>query len=336
MSEVRTDGVIDSLVTGLRSDLDRVSEYDIRPLPELEGRLNHNGKYFRVDVDLPAGLYLDDSAFETSRRPQSFEFQPQHGSRVGREDSHNNVFFGKLWAKMANGSEEHIQVSAKPLPKERTERLKGELAAFQYLGSLALPTFRPAGLFVTENDNNYLMTYFDGPVATMDTINWGEVPRHELWYELEPAIDTLTMLQRKALFHGDLYFRNIAFNERGETVVVDPEHMVSAKDAFDTLEGVGLDQLDDQQEVALRSIVRLMQKDFADVETSIEQSVLRRLPKRERPRTSEERYRAYKEYLYEPYRSNLLKTQDTTGQTLLRAYSVMLMAKKTMGQREIL
>jgi hypothetical protein len=336
MSDIETNDVLDYLVSDLQANLGELAASDVHPLPALADDLNHNGKYFRSDVQLEPGFYLDAGAFGKSHRPRAFEFQVQHGNRIGREDSHNHVFFGKLWATMENGSEEHIQVGTKPLPKARREGLIGEMAAFQYLGSLALPTFKPAALLVTNNDYDFIMTHFDGPVATMDTVDWRQVPQHELWYELRPAIDTLTMLHSKALFHGDLRFRNIAFNERGETVIVDPELMVSAKNAFSTLEGAGMDELDDEQARALRDIVGLMRGDFSELEKSVEQSILRRVPKRQRPRTSEERYKAYKEHLYEPYRAELLKMGDTTGQTLLRAYSAMLMDKKRMAQRELL
>lgn len=320
---------VQQLVEGFQHTLDTANPDFLPAIPELVDDLRHDGKFNRVQPGLAPGLYLDP-AITVPGNLKGFAFQHQPGSRIGREDSHNKVFFGRLWAIPEEGAERQARIAVKPIPAERKDGMLGELALFQYMGRLALPTFTPAGVHISENGTNHLLTYFNGPVATMDTVDWANLPQEEIWNELRFAVDSLALLHSNMLFHGDLYFRNIGFNERGETVIVDPELTVSAKDAFAELESAAM-FLDDGQQRSLNRISRLMNQDFSKVFRSVETSILPLLPGRTRPRNGEARLKLYKKHVLEPYKSEISSVDGAVGVTLRRAYDQVLARMKTLA-----
>lgn len=320
---------VQELVEDFQQALEATDPDSTPSIPELVDDLRHDGKFNRVQPGLAPGLYLDPAITQPGN-VKGFAFQHQPGSRIGREDSHNKVFFGRLWAIPDDGAERQARIAVKPIPADRKEGMLGELALFQYMGRLALPTFAPAGVHISENGTNHLLTYFNGPVATMDTVDWAKLPQEEIWDELRFAVDSLSLLHRNMLFHGDLYFRNIGFNERGETVIVDPELTVSAKDAFAELENAPM-ALDESQQRALNRITQLMNQDFSKVYRSVETSILPLLPGRGRPRNGEARLKLYKKHLLEPYKSEISALEGPTGVVLRRAYDQMLVRTKALA-----
>ncbi len=286
------------------------------PLANLTDEVNHSGLYTRPGLDLPPGIYLDETLLTgTSTVEATFKLQP--GSRLGREDSHNFVFFGQL--NFGNGREQAVAI--KPTD-ERNETL-GELAMTQYIKSIGLPTFKPVGVLGTP-EKNYLLTAFEDPVATMDTVDWEQLDTDEKWIQLDYAIDTLVCLHGELLFHGDAFFRNIGFGETGDLIIVDPELTVSARNLYDVAKG-------DDLIAASRAVQRIKQSmstDFTSVCTSIDIFILKTIPKAERPRRDPARLKLYKRVLFEPYKNRLLEGDSMYKDVLMEAYGLTMLERK--------
>src|SRR3990167_4040680 len=98
----------------------------VTELPDLQSHLNHDGKYMRVREELPAGLYVDPRHPGLSvalNEATNFWYQPQPGRRVGREDSHNAVNFGRLWLSPEESPDTDVQVAVKSMEPGRHEEI---------------------------------------------------------------------------------------------------------------------------------------------------------------------------------------------------------------------
>jgi hypothetical protein len=330
---------LEKRVSTFKDNLAHIEHADIMPLPDLTRQLQHNGKFFRIaDENLRPGLYVDTGHHALRNlidEPARLSFQLQPGRRIAREDSHNFVFFGGMWTEPAESPDGRVEVAVKLKDSEgmdKTDSILGELAAFQYLGKLALPTFRSAGLLVAE-DNVSLLTHLDGPVYTMDTVDWPKLTEEERWDELMRPVDTMFMLHTNALFHCDLYFRNVGFYETGDTVIVDPELMVSARDDMGELVEAGM-LLNGEQKRQLHQVKRLMAQDFSALCRSIEVNILAYLPKQSRPRNGEARLKLYRRHLYEPYKQLLSYSDKPEAKVLLRAYDEMMVDLKERARQD--
>lgn len=324
---------LEHLINQFQSNLEQINNDQIQPLPDLTGGINHNGKYVRFGRDIEPGIYLDDGDNGSGlyQKDVEFTFQAQPGHRLTREDSHNKVFFGRLWLlSEGEGPEKYAQVAIKSMDNNRKEHLVGELALFQHIGRIGLSTFRPAGLVVAEHES-HLMTYFDGPVMTMDTVNWEDMTAAEAWVELDKAVDTAAQLHTNLLFHGDLLFRNIAFDETGDTVIIDPELTSSARNLFDVLADAPM-ILNDDQNKALGVLVSRMNHEFNEVCNSIDENIIKLLPKAQRPRNDTARLKLYKDHLYEPYKARIRSVEEPVRSVLLRVYDEMITHKKALAK----
>lgn len=331
MSEIVNHAPSLELVTSrFQSDISTVDTSCTFQLPDLADAINHNAKYVQVPLDLEQGIYLDDGLYRTET---SYGFYTQNANRLTREDSHNTVFFGSLvMIPQGHDPEMHAQVAIKSRPTHEMAKLTGEMALFQKIGSLGMKTFRPAGLLVGEQAT-HLMTYFEGTVATMDTIEWQDATPEEARLELDKVVDTMYQLHTNKLFHGDLEFRNVAFNHRGETVIIDPELMISGQELFEQLDGADI-MLDDDQKIAYNALVRKLSIEFSAVCKSIDRHILPLLPKRDRPRTDEARLKLYKEYIFEPYKHQIREAQEPVRSILLRVYDEVLLRKKAQAKEQ--
>lgn len=319
--------------------LEATRSSDIKPIPDLSEQVNHRGKYQNPDVQLDPGLYLAaDYTYNLPRVPDAITFFGQPANRLGREDSHNYVFFGKLlchWFREFDAQAEH-QVAVKPYNRQRPYTNLGELAMHQYIQKLGLPTLEPVGLLALpgEEKRSYLLTKFRPSVATMDTIDWWELDEEEKWQRLDVAIDTLVLLHSNLLFHGDFKFRNVGFGERGEVVIVDPELMVSGKEyADEALAELDGDPL--QPRPSFDMLRGKMSSDFSALTDSIQELVLTTLPKRERPRNDMARHKEYKRRLYGPYRERLAASDSEYKGLLLRVFDDMVRVKKLRASGEM-
>lgn len=323
---------LDSVVERFQYDIGQRSPTDTFHLPDLKERINHNMKYVQVNDDLEAGIYLDEGLHHDNMQ---YGFYVQPGNRLTREDSHNKVFFGSMLLLPEDAAGEvHAQVAVKSRSREDTPKLLGEMALFQRLDDLGLKTFRPAGLIVGEKAT-HLMTYFEGNVATMDTVDWMNMELEEAWVEVDKVVDTMFQLYTNALFHGDLEFRNVAFDQTGSTVIIDPELMISARDAYEELLDADFILSPEQQRV-YDNLVKKLSGELGSVFKSIDRHIIQLMPKKERPRTDEARLKLYKRHLFEPYKSRVRELEDPMRGLLLRLVDDVMVRKKVHAKEQIL
>lgn len=323
---------LDSVVDRFQYDIGQRGPDDTFRLPDLKERINHNMKFVQVNDNLDNGIYLDEGLH---RDNMQYGFFVQPGNRLTREDSHNKVFFGNmLLLPEGEGGEVHAQVAIKSRSREETPKLLGEMALFQHLDDLGLKTFRPAGLIVGEKAT-HLMTYFEGNVATMDTVDWMSMEVEEAWEEVDKVVDTMFQLYTNALFHGDLEFRNVAFNQTGSTVIIDPELMISARDTYAVLLDADI-MLSPQQRCMYDALVKKLSGEMGSVFKSIDRHIIPLMPKKERPRNDEARLKLYKNYLFEPYKARVRELEDPMRGLLLRLVDDVMVRKKLHAKEKTL
>jgi hypothetical protein len=334
MSGERDLALSGQLVSDFQNGVMTTPGTSIYRLPDLSQHINHAGKYTRPAVTLRPGFFIDHGVLGLDEigpnsMPDTLGFLTQPGNRLGREDSHHHVFFGKL--QMENGSNlTEAQVAIKPFDANRRDALLGELAMFQYLNGLNIPTFQPAGvLALGPEKSDHLLTLFDGPVATMDTIDWYELDTDEKWLQLGYAIDTAVELQSKMLFHGDLEFKNVAFDETGQRRIVDPELMISARDIGETI----LSRPDDpERQRAMHRLKQLLSSEFTAICSSIRQFIFRNMPLDERPANEAAEFKEFNRHLFRPHREALEQIDSPYIPVLLEAFDTMVHEKKQQAR----
>lgn len=309
------------------AEVEAVQPYQVYGLPDLTEHINHGGFYSRPSLRLAAGMFLDRTVLrsQTGEKPQSFGFEVQTVNRLGREDSHNHVFFGKLTAK-AGESERPAELQVAVKPARNREALLGELAMFQYLRSLSIPTYEPTGFLVTDNVvRDHLLTRFQGPIATLDNVEWRDLEHEERWTQFSYAIDTAAMLNSQLLFHGDLEGRNIAWDDVGDTFVVDPELMVSALEVAD----IAIETTDEQErQRAITVLKQKMSHEFTNTCKSVEEYIFANAVDEQRPRTEIAKFKEYNKRLFKPYREALIERDSDHLSVLLDVYDLMVRDKK--------
>jgi hypothetical protein len=331
----RRYSVPSDLVEGFQQDLAQIGPDKTFELPSLTEWINHSGKYSRPDITVPEGFLVDPQldAFATTEGdaiPRCFFYKPPH--RLGRENSHNKVFFGEVTNTDPIDQFEvpGIDIAVKTKSASHYRSLLGELAMFQYMSNLELPTFRPYGL-LHSNENFYLMTLTERPVDTMDTIDWRSMELDERWTQLHYAIETLGILHGHLLFHGDSEFKNIGFDDTGDIVVVDPELMVSSLELGYAYESETVYDIDEKN-FSMRSIKRAMSKDFTDLIRSIHEYIFRGLPDTQRPGSESAVFKELKRHLFNPYRNLIYEGNGPFKSVLLAAYEAMLHERKEMAR----
>jgi len=327
------------IVNRFRSDLITTPEGNFHALPDMQPYINHDAQFSRPAVQLQPGIFLDKEAAGISPLHENgiascdFRLRPVH--RLGREDSHNLVFFGHLVLQdRSRKAFAETEVAVKPIKKVK-EGL-GELAMFQYMRSLGIPTFRPIA-FSKHSDTAYLMTEFDRPVNTMDTVEWHELDRDEKWQQVGLGVSTLALLHSNMLFHGDAEFKNIAFNDIGEIVIVDPEFMISARGIAEALQGVRMNRALDQDEATdLGWIKRKMSNDFTNLCRSVNRYVIGiNAQDRRRPHATAI-FKQYRKHIYLPYRKELYNIGSSYLPLLDRAYNELLIDRKEQSKQDII
>lgn len=324
-----------ALVAGFQRDLAGIAPGTVTALPDLTGYIKHSGTFPRPELELGTGMAVDYQLLAEQGAPDEFIIdnqvffnKPPH--RLGRENSHNKVFFGLL---LANGTGVEapigLDVAVKTKPIEKVSALLGEVAMFQYLQSIGIPTFRPYALLRT-NDNIHFLTETQQNVDTMDTIEWKSLDLPERWVQMDYAIQTLALLHSNMLFHGDSEFKNIAFGDLGDIVVVDPELMVSCIE----LAEMYLHGSDERiRKSAFIRIKQCMGSDFSDLTNSIEDTFFRGLPDNERPGSKAALFKELKRHVYNPYRAALYESDSPYRQVLLDAFDVLLHERKEQSRQ---
>lgn len=319
------------VIVGFREGLDYVHGRETHSLPDLSGFIHHGGKFTRPDINFEPGLFLADGYMGQNTEvgetvtTNHLTFNVQPSNRLGREDSHHKVFFGKLISDCLDGEQPTVneQIAVKPLDNIGT--LLGELAMFQYMNMLNLPTFQPVGILVSGTRPHHMITKFEHPVDTMDTVNWQDLNLDERYDQLDYALETAVMLHTKMLFHGDLEFKNVGFNDTGNLVIVDPEWSVS---------GLNLAKIyretddKDLKERALLRLSQLMSKEFSDISRSIDKFIFSGVTNSQKPKTDAAFFKIQKHHLYNPYKNKIIASGSEHTDTLLNAYDIMLHSKK--------
>lgn len=320
------------VVTDFQDELSLVKGHKIRPLPDLIGQINHYGKSSEPELVAGPGMFIiENSLVPISRSPNidvepnnvSFNLQPGH--RLGRENSHNKVFFGKILAHAIDGDSPIAEEEVAVKPSDPQVCLLGELAMFQYMNALGLPTFQPVGYLLSGTGRHHLLTRFDQPVDTMDSVEWQELTVDEQLFQLGAAIDTAVMLHANMLFHGDLEFKNVGFGDTGDLIIVDPELMVS---------GAGLAEIyntsnsEIDRDHAVLRLSQIMSKDFSDICRSTETFIYNNMPDGERPKTDPAKFKAQKHHIFMPYREKILSSDSPHTAVLIKAFDRMLHDRK--------
>jgi hypothetical protein len=327
MQVARSNRSQSEVVGAFRAELSQLEPSNIHVLPDLSGLIPHDGTPNFGNLHLSLGLHVSPDQIEAAGRaavpttPESISFHQKVLYRVGRENSRNNVIFGGLSAEWVDGAGYKTDVAVKPA--EVHPHLLGELAMLQYMQSLGIRSLEPEGYLVGEtasDSRDYLITRFNGPIDTMDNIDWDELDSDEQWGQAGLAIETLALLHSNLLFHGDLEFKNIGLGETGEAVVVDPEYMVSALDLADAVkENPGTSQ----SEAKLIRLRQLMSRDFGKACSSIGSCILNSLPPESRPRNDSARLKLLNRRIYKPYKAALLDRGSSHLGVLLSAYDMM-------------
>lgn len=325
--------ISDETILAFDDELARFTGDSVIKLPEITSSINHDGQECTPGLDLMPGLYLADQYEFTNGDPLkepirlSFNVQPSH--RLGREVSHNKVFFINLVSKTQNGSKVFIDEQVAVKPVQRAVPLLGELAMFQYLKEVNIPTFQPLGVLLTKNNPHYLLTRFQQKIDTMDTLDWKEMDYEEKLFQLRYAIDTAVLLHTKLLFHGDLEFKNVGFNEIGEIFVVDPEVMRSGLSVAQSY----YESTDDSIKHRHASkISKKMSADFTDICHSIDNFIFADMPENLKLKQDQAKFKVYKHYLFNPYREKIASSGSAHIGLLLEAFNIMIHSKKELAQ----
>jgi hypothetical protein len=217
---------------------------DVHLLPDLSGSIDHEGRISDGLVgSLGNGMHVSQDIVEewTSAghsSPDRVTFKPQPLLRVGREDSRRKVFFGSMQMQWFNGSqhEQTEQVAIKPFEGIGTARTAmHELAMYQYFKQQSVPSIDILGVLVAPIGKGgwsmYTISRFEPSLTTMDNINWRELDQDKAWSQVDTiAVRSLVKLHEHLLFHGDTYFRNFAFRDENEDIVIiDAEQTVSSR-----------------------------------------------------------------------------------------------------------
>lgn len=312
-----------NVINDFQTDVNALRSHRIYPLPDLTSHINHSGKFTRPSIKLGSGLFLDTNAsglpaVSDGGKPDAFTFMAQPGHRLGRERSHNVVFFGKLLSHWHNSPGKQLETQVAVKPTKNRAALLGELAMFQYLRQLDIPTFTPNAFLVTDSKtSDHLLSIFEKPVATMDTVEWGELEDDEKWLQLDFAVQTMVTLHSNLLFHGDLEFKNVGFGEQGDVIIIDPELTVSALEMAE----VAASPSDvDEVKIAQLRIKQSMGADFTSVCGSVDEFVLSSIDTDNRPRTDAAKFKIYAKHIFRPYRESLIDANPPYLAELLAAY----------------
>lgn len=312
----------------------------VAPLPDLSELLDHETKRTSgLDVPLDGDndrAFLSSSFYEYvehDKFPNRLFFRPQPLMRLGRENSYQQVFFGNLNAQWFHGAEQaNVQIAVKPIPLRGNnpedsmlgeERLLHEVAMYQYLGKLGIPTLEVLGVCLLKGSRNglegFAITRFDPDIVTMDNLPWGSMEPKDVNEAIGQVTDTLALLHSNLIFHGDPEFKNIAVGEASKSItVVDVERAKSGLIIPDNVKRIGLN----------------MSMDFTDVEKSMGEFIFSKLPEGERPKDDIERFNILHNFVFEPYFERLVHLDSPYLDTLAKAYELMVDYKASMARGE--
>jgi tRNA A-37 threonylcarbamoyl transferase component Bud32 len=296
---------------------------DLRSMFDLTDKMNHSGGRSKSLLNEFDGngnrLFLASDAYDLvaqSGPPKSLTFTPQPALRAGRDNSRNGVFFGGLKAEWPEEDKRSsVQIAVKPICARsdvEAGRIIHEAAMYQHLGHIGLSTFDVVGVTMFASPRNqvrgHVITSFRPEVRTVDNMPWSRMSEEDKNTQALETLSGLAQLHLDGVFHGDPYFRNLAFSE-SEHVYVDLEFGSSFRDSPDDTDAIRR-QISSDLEYFSRSM------DY-NIFTR-EQSILQ----------GQDKVALLTERIFEPYRQYIEDSKSLNRGVLLEAYDRMLAERK--------
>jgi hypothetical protein len=318
--------------------IERIRKPEALPLPDLTPYLAHEGREttdLAVHLDGPGDrVFLSDSFYryvEHDVFPDRLSFDAQPVLRMGREDSRRQVFFGALRAKWFNSAEsEARQIAVTPFPDDETSSITRaltfhEVAMYQHLGKLGIPTLEVLGVSVFEkaksNIGGFVVTRLVPDLTTLDTLEWDNMAEDETEQYLGMALDTVAMLNSELAFHGDPRFKNICFGEaKNNIIVADLEFGTSALDVPENI----------------ATLCKCMAREFTLIRESVNNYIIGSLPRDQRPRDDIERFEFMHNRVYEPYFERLVHIGGPYIDVLTKAYDLFIRQQEASARGDII
>lgn len=323
-------------LSAFTADLASLGVEDTRLLPDLTPQIDHLCKETRYEPLTP-GFYATPrtiQAIATLGSHCTASMEPDDALKISREDSRHQVFLGSI--SVSDGTTSY---RAKVAVKSQKAQLK-ELAMYQLLGSLNIPSFRPFGFIVAKNGNQHLLTEARQSVKTIDATDWKILTPDEMWSVASAGVRTMSMLHSNLLFHGDLEFRNVATNDYGDCVVVDPEFMLSMRGVGSAIQDILAAKNpaygEPRRDTVIDQISRKMGKDFTAISSSIRHHIFRSLPYALRPKSADRSFKLLEQNLYRPYRTELAEIDTPHAAVALAAFDQLYARRKIEAREGIL
>jgi hypothetical protein len=300
-------------------------------LPDLTTLLDHEtqrstGIEVALDGDTDRIFLSDEFAekLDARRFPDRVEFQPHPLLRIGRDNSRQQVFFGKLTGRWFHeATEASKQLAVKPIPNRfiAKQQVLHEAAMYQYAASQGLPTLNVLGIvMIAEQPREvagYLLTEFEPDFITLDNLDWSTIGEEEASAAVSSALDSLAALHSHLLFHGDAEFKNIGIGEAEDAFrLVDFEFGASAQAIPENI----------------ARIAQFISADFSGIGKSFDEYVLRYAE--EKPKNDIDRFNIHHNALYEPYIERILQSNSEHLDVLAKAYQVVINQKEAQARGE--
>jgi hypothetical protein len=306
--------------------IERIRKADALPLRDLTPYLAHDGRpstNLAVHFEGPGdSVFLSDNFYqyvEHDAFPDRLSFDAQPVLRMGREDSRRQVFFGALRAKWFNSGEAEVrQIAVTPFPDDESSSITRaltfhEVAMYQHLGKLGIPTLEVLGVSVFEkaksNIGGFVVTRLVPDLTTLDTLEWDQMSNDETEQYLGIALDTIAMLNSELAFHGDPQFKNICFGEaKNNIIVADLEFGTSALDVPENIS----------------ALCKCMAREFSLIRASVNDFIIGRMPRDQRPQDDIQHFEFMHNKVYEPYFERLVHIGSPYIDVLTKAYDLFI------------
>jgi len=315
-----------------------VNARNVRPLPDLASRVNHEGIIAdeqhtadRLSVNFAPDVL---GHFPDGERPGQITFEPKPLAQFGKEKSYRKASFGRMTFTSESGTTHEEEVVIKQFPiggkDDALPNAVQEVTMLAYVKELGLPTIDVIGTVVDRYARDpamYVITRMKDGLESMDELSWRNLRVADLGERLEPLVETLEALHGDLVFSGDPKFKNIGVGEDGKPIIFDLEPATSCRDLVANM-------TPENEEQVMARLTKRMANDFSHVAVSLDQHVHPNLPQRERPQTPTDRFQFEYEHVLEPYHMRLMAGNSPHKAVLNRAYNRVLEERRNRAQRE--
>jgi hypothetical protein len=181
--------------------------------PALVGRLR--------ELEPTSYLLLGEEFAQIAPEVTSAHFNEIDELGLTREESVNQVYFGQLVLNGFEGEKATELVAVKPF--RHSKDAAHEAGAMHTVNGLdprrgAPLSYEPLGFYKMGDGRTALLTRYDHPVRTQDTVFWHpdrEPTTTEIARGLNHGAFALASLHHYGLTHGDAQVKNIAYDNRG-------------------------------------------------------------------------------------------------------------------------